>query len=51
MKRFGLDWTALPIHPLLAAAYFYVLARRKKAAVVYGSLAVPRAVWEVPPAV
>ena len=29
--------------PLLAAAYFWLLARRKKAAVVYASLALPRA--------
>jgi Ca-activated chloride channel family protein len=35
-------WALLAL-PLLAAAYFYVLARRKKAALVYASLALPRA--------
>jgi Ca-activated chloride channel family protein len=34
-------WLLLAL-PLLAAAYVYVLARRKKAAVVYPSLALPR---------
>lgn len=35
-------WLLLAL-PLLAAVYFYLLARRKKAAVVYASLALPRA--------
>lgn len=35
-------WLLLAL-PLLAAAYVYLLARRKKAALVYASLALPRA--------
>ncbi|MCD9120587.1 VWA domain-containing protein [Cupriavidus sp. UGS-1] len=35
-------WLLLVL-PVLAAAYFYVLARRRKAALLYASLALPRA--------